>query len=149
MDLKLGGITKKLEDNAALLAFGAGAWSRIPNFNSLIGHFTNFGTGQAGGTYGALGEAINTLTSPELLKYKLLDSPHLYTALFKLGVGAYIAGELGIVAPRWKNLGLDIAKGAGAAAIVISGSGPGSPNRSVIDQASQEKSTNPFKGAYA
>lgn len=151
MDLKLGGITKKLEDNAAILAFAGSAYSRQPDITALINHFTNLNTegiSSGSGNYGALGEAILTLTDMQQLKYKLIDSDHLYTTLFKVGIGAYLASEFGIIGAKWKSIGKDIAKGAGAAAIVLPGSGPRS-NSNVTDSNFLAAPTiNSMQGAY-
>ena len=79
------------------------------------------GTTQGAGGYGALGETIFTLTNLETLKFKLLESPHLYTMEFKLGIAAYIAGELGIIPAKYGELGKNIAIGGAIAAVTTGG----------------------------
>ena len=132
--MDIGGIPNKLigglEKHAAIAAFGAGALARSYEANStdpigqLINHFTNLGTPltPGAGGYGALGEAILTIQNIPLLTDKLFRSNHLYSLLVKAGIAAYIASEFGVLAPKWKKIGQEIAMGAGAAAIIMPGS---------------------------
>lgn len=133
--MDVGGLPNKLisglEKNAMLAAFGAGVLERAQEANNadpigqVIKHFTDLGitTGTGGGGgYGALGEAIITLKNPNLLMDKLFRSNHLYTMEVKAGIALYLAAELGVLAPKWKTVGMNVLKGGAAAAIVMPGS---------------------------
>ncbi len=115
--MNFSGILAKLEDHADLIAGLAAAWERYPNLDELMNYATNpqhimmemqatFGSGFAG------------------LKYKLLDSPHLYTGLFKAGAALWILGQVDLIPKRYEDLGGKVAKGAGIAALLLPGSGP-------------------------
>jgi len=118
MDFNLNGIAGKLEKNAELLTAIAAIYSRNQEGMGWD-YFTN-----PTGPNGILHGIQYTLTHPEHLKYKLLDSQHLYTGLFKLGVGLMIAGELGApIVGKYARLGEKIAKTAAIMAIILPGSG--------------------------
>lgn len=125
MDINLGGIKGKLEKNAMAITFALTAWERAGSLNGVINQYTNFrSSGQ--GNYGFIGELENTLRNTGLLKYKLLDSPHMYTTAFKYSAIAYIAAELGVIPVHYKKLTKDVMIGAAAVALTMPGSGPGS-----------------------
>ena len=152
--MDVGGLPNKLigglEKNAMLAAFGAGVLERAQEANNadpigqVINHFSNFnlttGTGGGGG-YGALGEAVITLKNPQLLMDKLFRSNHLYSLLVKAGAAMYLASELGVLAPKWKTVGMNVLKGGAAAAIVM----PGSEHPS-CDAFNQNRSNSPSGG---
>ena len=119
LNLNVGGIVNKLQKNATLIAFLASAYERYPDLGRLFTHYTNIGQG------GALWQAGQTITNMALLKYKLWDSPHLYTTAFKAALIARLLAEVGIVVPsKYKKLTEKIMWGAGAAAVTLGGSGP-------------------------
>lgn len=122
MQLKIGKATNWVEKNATVLAFAAGAYERIPDFGDLVDHFTNLKTGAGGG---ALQEALHTVSNAETIELKFLRSSHLYTKEVMLGVGLYLAGEMGLLDKKYGDLGKKIAIGGGAAALVMPGSGIG------------------------
>lgn len=143
--MDIGGIPNKIlggvEKHATLLAFAGAAYLRKAEGNTpsgqalsaLVGHFTNLGipspaqisAGGGGGAYGALGEAIITLSNPRLLGEKLFNANHAYSVLVKVGLAAWIAGELGVIPSKYGDVGKKVAIGAGAAAIVMPGSSGG------------------------
>jgi hypothetical protein len=125
MDISLGGITKKLEDNALILAFAASAFERFNgDINTIIGNYTNFGENGVGG------ELRRTLTDLGTLKYKLLNSPHLYTGIFKGGIAIWLLAEMGIIPSKYGKLGKDLLMGSGIAAVTLPASGGGADGSS-------------------
>lgn len=117
MNISAGGIISKLKKNADWASFLVTALERYP-LDRLVDHYTNFGEG------GFLWQAAETLKDRQLLKYKLWDSPHLYTTAFKYSLIARLLAEIGIVPSKYKKLTEKIMKGAGAAALTLGGSGP-------------------------
>ena len=142
MDINLGGITKKLEDNAPLVAFIASAYSRFDgDIDKLLGQFTS-------GNF--LKEAQASLTWPNLLLAKLDLKKvsgyggHLYGGLFKGGILAYVLAEIGIIPAKYKKLATDVMWGSGLAAVVL----PGSPGAGYSSGNSSSGGGNPFNGVY-
>lgn len=84
-----------------------------------------------------------------IIKYKLWDSTHAYTGLFKIGALLWGAHQVGLVDARYGKIGEKIAKGAGIVALVLPGSGPvpDAPNSSGNFGSGDSK--NPFEGRYA
>lgn len=145
MNISVGGIKNKIIAKADWAAFILGAWERYGDeggLKRLFDHYTNFGK------YGWLDQTLQTLGDPELLKYKLWDSPHGYTGMFKAGVFAYIATELGILDKKWKKPIEKLLKGSGAAAITLGGSGPNSKADRPSDSSRNLGSDNPMLGVY-
>lgn len=156
MNLGIDGIFEKIkafvEKNPETVAFGVSAWERQGSVTSIISHYANFNS-EASGNYGALGELQNTLMHTDLLKYKLLESPHLYSKIFKWSAIGYILGELGLLSPHYKELAKRIATGSGLAALTLPGSGPGTDARTVTgrrgaDLSSPSSITLQNAGAY-
>lgn len=123
LNINVGGIIKKIESKADWVAFLVAAYSRYPDISRLIEHYTNVGEG------GALWQAGQTLQIPGLLKYKLWESPHLYTTAFKYSLFARLLAEIDILPAKYKKLTEKIMIGAGAAAFTLGGSGPNSNPR--------------------
>ena len=125
MDINLGGIKKKLEDNAMLVAILVSAYQRFNgDINAVIDWFTSAN---------AMTEINKSLTTKDLLAGKLgfgalapAYGGHLYSGIFKSGVGLYLLSELGIIEGKYKKLGTDLMWGGGIAAVAL----PGSPNGS-------------------
>ena len=119
----------KLEDNAMLLTVLGASYARMSEdgdaINGLIHHFTTFSTtdGVVSELLADFGLKAGSGDMAATLKWKLWDSPHLYTLLIKLGIGAYLAGELGFIGARYKKLGVNVGKGAAIAALLMPGSG--------------------------
>lgn len=105
-------------NKADLIAFALSAYQRYPDMGRLMEHYTNVDPSQ----YGALGQALATFKDLKLLKFKLWDSPHLYTTLFKGGVFAYLAAEVGLIDKKYKKVAQKLMMGSGAAAITLGGS---------------------------
>lgn len=118
MNISLGGIKGKIVSKADIVAFLLAAYQRYPDMGRLADHYMNIDPSQ----YGGLGQALATLKDPKLLKFKLWDSPHLYTTLFKGGVFAYLAAEMGLIDKKWKKTAVKVMKGSGAAALTLGGS---------------------------
>lgn len=116
--MNIGGLKTKLINKADLIAFIASAYERYPDINRLFEHYTNFGEG------GFLWQAGATLSDIHLLRYKLWESSHLYTTLFKGGLIAYLATELGFIDKKWRKTLEKVLLGSGAAALTLGGSGP-------------------------
>ena len=74
--------------------------------------------------YNAMQETMKTLGNIELLKYKLLHSPHAYTGLFKLGLMGWFGIQFGIIPSKYKKTVEKILMGSGFAAVTLIGSGP-------------------------
>jgi len=125
----IGGIEK----HAAVLAFVGSVYARHAEYTgdpalilaNLTSHFTNLNiprSDQVGmGGYGALGEAVLSIQNPRILADKLFGK-HAFGTLVKVGVGLWLAGELGIVPGRYADIGKKVATGAGVAALVMPGS---------------------------
>lgn len=141
--MDIGNLGSKLENavtkNIELITIAGVTASRVSEetgndlgamANYLYTWFTNFNTAGAtqGGTdQGALGEFIATITEPNYLVFKLFQSDHLYSGLVKVGLAGYIAGELGLINGKWKNLAKKVAMNAGVASLFLPGSGPKDP----------------------
>ena len=135
MNLNVGGIMKKLEQNADWVAALISVYQRFDgNLDQVWQQYTSTRV---------MNEIQNTLTHPWLIKHKLLESDHLYTGLFKAGIGAYIASELGIIPSKYKNIAKKIMWGSGVAAITLPGSGESHSHGS-----SGGSGGNPFEGVY-
>lgn len=119
MNISLGGIKGKLMSKADIVAFAVSAYQRYP-MDRLMEHYTDFDPNGSG----VVMQLIETLKDPKLLKYKLWDSPHLYSTLFKGGFFAYLAAEVGLIDKKYKNVAVKVMKGSGAAAVTLGGSGP-------------------------
>lgn len=111
--MNVGGIVSKLEKNAELVTAGISVYQRFGNISDSINHFTSMDV---------FTEVQRTFTEKGLLKFKLLDSPHLYSGLFKIGAALYVGKELGIVPARWGKIGEKVAIGSGVSAILLPGS---------------------------
>lgn len=130
-------IIGKLEDNAMLLTAVGAAYARAAEdgdgLSGLIRQFTTFSA-----TDGFIGELLadvglkqGSAGALDNLKWKLWESPHLYTKLIKVGLAVWIGGQLGIVPARYEKLGANIGKGAAIAALLMPGHGStGAPSNS-------------------
>lgn len=141
--MDIGNLGSKLESaftkNVDLITIVGAAAARVSEetgsdlgamANYLYTWFTNFntqGVGQGGTNQGALGELIATLTSPNYLIFKLFQSNHLYTALVKIGIAGYVAGEVGLIPAKWKNVSKKVAWNAGLVSLILPGSGQRDP----------------------
>jgi hypothetical protein len=129
----VGKIEKIVIDNATILSFFGSALARAGEANpadpigELISMLNPIGT-----SYGPIYEIMHNLNFAGL-KYKLIDSPHAATTLFKIGIGAWIASELGVIPAKYGSLGKKVATGAGIAALITPGSGP-NENKSSIQE---------------
>lgn len=121
MNLNVSGIMGKLQKNADWVAGLASVYER---FNGDLTWAWQWFTKDA------LNEVMNMLKNPQIIKYKLLDSPHAYTGIFKMSLIAYLAAEAGLIAPKYKTLAVKAMKGSGVAALVLPGSGPIPENNS-------------------
>lgn len=111
MNINTSGIVNKLSKHADILAFIASGYYRFDgDFGGIIKNYTS---------KDFLQNLKFTLKNP---KYSLWDSDHLYTMLFKGGVFAYLAAELGIIAPKYKAIAKKVMTGAGIAAMTLPGS---------------------------
>lgn len=104
-------VLNKIEEKADWAAALASAYFRIQEDNLSVGDIIA----------NALPNLQASLT-PGGLEWKLWKSPHLFTLLFKAGVLAYLGSDFGLIGAKWKNIGAKVAKGAGAAALVLPGS---------------------------
>lgn len=133
--MNLGGIVSKLANNADILAAGGALYSRAVEANPTdplgeIMRMLDFTRTDGGPIY-----ELKQLTTFQGIKYKLWDAPHLAQLLIKIGVGAYVAGELGLLNSKWANLGKKIAKSSAIIAAITPGSGPKSGQQSFLNQA--------------
>jgi hypothetical protein len=126
MELKgtLGKVADVLEKNIALLTVAGASYARMAEFSgsplsSMVEYFT-FKTGNP------VSELLNSISSPDQLKYKLLESTHAYTQAFKAGLGVWAFTQLmpGIIPNKYGSIAGKVALGAGIAALVLPGSGP-------------------------
>ena len=116
LNLNLKGIQKKLLNKADWLAFGASAYTRWDgDINSIIKHFT---------TSRVIEAVTDSFSGLDRIRYRLLNSPHAYTQIFKMGIYAYIAAELGIVPSKYKKPIEKILWGSGIAALTLPASPP-------------------------
>lgn len=115
MNISVGGIVGKLKKNADWAAFLITAYERYPDVGRLIEHYSNIPNW--------LNQIAMTVQDKTLLKWKLWNSPHLYTAAFKYSLLARLGIEVGIVPSKYKTLTEKIMKGAGFAALTLGGSG--------------------------
>lgn len=136
MNLNVSGIMGKLQKNAEWLALLAGLYERYPSVGGLMEHLNPLNK------MGAMAEIQRTLSDFGLLKHKLLDSPHLYTSMFKGSIIAYLLAELGIIPSKYKKLASKIAWGSGAAAVTMPASYQGSSSKSNLSGG------NPMEGVY-
>ena len=141
LNLNVSGIVGKLQKNAEWLAFLAGAYERFGNLGGVVNQLNVLKGPQAG----VILELQRCLADPNILKYKLLDSPHLYTTMFKGSIIAYLLAELGIIIPsKYKKLATKIAWGSGIAALTMPGSGPYQSSNSNRGSSG----SNPMEGVY-
>jgi hypothetical protein len=87
------------------------------------------------------------------LKWKLWQSPHLYTILIKAGIAMWAAGKLGVIPTRFEKLGVNIGKGAVIAALLMPGSGntQRTPQNTVynsVPQLGMQSTQNAFNNVY-
>lgn len=116
----ISGIINKLEDKADWVAALASIYSR---FGGDLSQAFNWYS------QNALNDLLNvTLTNPAMIKYKLLDSSHAYTSLFKISLLGWFAGEFGVIPKRYQDLAIKVMKGSGIAALTLPGSGPSGPS---------------------
>jgi hypothetical protein len=115
--LNLEGIFDKAKDHADKIAFIVAAWERLGGIDGIANHYL-------ANPQNVFGEVTRSITDLNLLKYKLLDSPHAYSGIFKISAIARILAELGIVPAQYKALTEKIMWGSGLAAISLPGSGP-------------------------
>jgi hypothetical protein len=134
--MDIGGIPAKLEKHAEKLAAGLGMYAHEREYGggiqTLIQYLTNDFTGKG---HGALYEIQYDVQHPDFYVWKLLNSGHLYSTLFKIGAIAWGAGELGITS-KYKTLGKKLATGSAIAAALMQGSGNGASNGSASRGAS-------------
>jgi hypothetical protein len=137
--LNLEGIFDKAKDHADKIAFALAAYERLGGIDGMANHFLAH-------PQNVLGEVTRTLTSLDLLKYKLLDSPHAYSGIFKISAIARILAEIGIVPAQYKGLTEKIMWGSGLAAITLPGSGP-APTHNYFS-GNSGNAGNPFEDIY-
>jgi hypothetical protein len=127
MDINIGGITKKLEDNAEWLVLLASAYERLGSIDGIVQQYT---------TSDVMTEVQRTLTRPALLKHKLLDAPHLYSGVFKISLLGRLLAEMDILPSKYKRLTEKLMLGSAIAAVTLPGSNgsdtrtPSNPNQS-------------------
>jgi hypothetical protein len=117
---KINSIIGKAEDKADWIAGILGAWER---FNGDIGRIIDHYTRLDPKGEGVATEVLRTLSNWKLLTYKLLQSPHVYTTEFKVGLGLYLASEFGLIPAKHKKTAEKILWGSGLAALTLPGSG--------------------------
>lgn len=142
-------IMSAAENHATLLTFiGTGlarAAEDVPTDPlGRLAHYLNVTDPLGGPIY----ELKHDFSSVANLKWKLIDSPHLNTALFKASAAVAIAGRfLDIVPQRYVKLAEKVAVGALASALVFPGSGPNDPlGKQALAREAMLKSTNPTPG---
>lgn len=119
MNLNLGGIERKLMDKADLVAFLASGYMR---FDGDLGRLLHQYTSKD-----VINELMFSLGSIEQIKWKLLDTGHAYSNIFKMALYGRIATEFGILTKYKKTLD-KVLLGSGLAALTLPGSSP--PSRS-------------------
>lgn len=144
-------IISAAEDHATLLTFvGTGlhrAYEDVPTdpVGRLL-HYFNVTDPLGGPLY----ELKHDFSSFADLRWKLWDSPHLNTMLFKVGAGVAIFDKIipGVIPSRYAKLAEKVAIGAGASALIFPGSGPAGNNQ-VPSTTGQGGSytTNPLSGS--
>lgn len=121
-------IISTVEKNATILAAAGSMLGRFAEGSPVdpIGDLVNFFTMQS--SWNVMTELNHTLNDPNgligNLKWKLWQSPHVPTQLFKVGLALYAAGEIGLIPSKYGNIGKKVATGAGIAAILIPASPP-------------------------
>jgi len=119
LNINIGGIKNKLISKADWVTFLVSAYKRYDgDLERIFNHYTSFGD------TGVLAQVTHSLRNMQSLKYKLWDSPHGYTGLFRAGVYAYLATEFGLLDKKWKKTIEKVLIGSGAAALTLEGSGP-------------------------
>lgn len=122
MNVNLGGIKNKLMNKAEYVAFLVSAYERFDgDLSTVSNHFLKGG---------AIREVTKNIGDLDLLKHKLWDSEHGYTGIFKMGVYAYIAAELGLLDKKYKKTIEKVLWGSGLAAVVLPGHGGASSGSS-------------------
>jgi hypothetical protein len=121
--MDIGGLVSKFEKNAELIVVIGSGYAHEREFGGGLGGLFGYLTGDlTGKRKGPLAEIQKDIEDPDFFFYKLLESGHLYSTLFKIGVGGYIAGEMGFLT-KYKKLSEKLAKGGFIAAAVLQGSG--------------------------
>jgi len=117
MNVNLGGIMKKLENNAHWISFLASGYMRFNgDIDALINQYLSGGV---------ISELTRTLEyGPTFIKWKLFDTPHAYSGLFKASLYAWLAEEFGIVPSKYKGTIEKVMLGSGLAALTLPGSSP-------------------------
>lgn len=118
---KINNIIDKAQDKADWIAGLLSAWERFDgNIDQIISYYMKLNPKDPSGVgY----QVMETLKDPSLLTYKLFRAPHMYSTAVKIGLGAYLAADFGLIAAKWKKTGEKIAWGAGIAAVTLPGSG--------------------------
>jgi hypothetical protein len=126
MDLNPNNFLKKAEDHAFALAFGLGTISHAKEAYGSYGAALSYFMNDLKGAHGPFYELMYDVENPEFLVWKIWDSGHLYSKLFKLGTYAYLADMFGLkLIAGQGSLGKKLMKGAGLAAALNQGSGDG------------------------
>jgi len=117
LNINLNNIQKKLMTHADKIAFLYAGYSRFDgDLGQLMHHYTS---------KDVIDELRNTLKGGlEGIKWKLFDTGHAYSEIFKISIGAYILAELGVVPPKYKKTIEKVLWGTGLAAITLQGSNP-------------------------
>lgn len=111
MNLNVGNIFKTAQAKADWIAALLSIHERFDgNWQTAFDHFTS---------KWALHEVQVSFSSIDHLKWKLWNSPHLSTSLFRLGLMARIGVELGFLPSKYKKLTEKVMTGAGVAAITM------------------------------
>ena len=127
--MNIGGIPSKVlgavQKNAMPLTVGGGMLARMMEqsggdvfqaVQDLVRYATSTGTD-------GLLEELKKDTDLTYLLHKLFGTNHLYATLLKVGIAAWIAGELGVIPAKYKKLGQDVATGSAIAGVLSWGSG--------------------------
>lgn len=120
--INVGGLIGKLEKNADYVAAALCVYDRFKgDVGQIFRHFTS---------KDFLDELQASITSLDQLKYKLLESPNLYTGVFKMSAIGYLLAEAGLINAKYKRLAQKLMWGSGLVALTTPGSGPNPPTYS-------------------
>ena len=117
MNLNTSGIFKKIENNAEWITLAVTMWHRFAEENIGLGGMLEHQLGKGW----ALVELQRSFASFGALKWKLWESPHLFTSAFKAALMARLGVEFGVVPPKYKKLIEKIMLGAGITALTTMG----------------------------
>lgn len=149
MDLSAGKIMDTVESHATALTFLLTSYARTAEGAPAdpLGDLVKYFTFQMPTT--PLTELTQDFSSFAALKWKLWDSPHANTGIFKMAAIVWALGKFVDVIPaKYVNLAGKVATGAAASALLLPGSGPaGNSQVATMAQQTGSYTNSPLQGS--